>query len=74
MLDLCPPIAALLPQTAGPYIAMMLIGFVAGILGHITRIRWLVVTGVILIAFGACFFPLLVNLTTKDKPAVERTR
>ena len=68
MLDLALPLAALLPRTAGPYIAMMLIGFVVGILGHLTRARWLIAAGVILIALGTFLFPLAVNITTEDKP------
>ena len=75
MLDLLPPLAALLPQTAGPYITLMLIGFVIGILGHLTRARWLVAAGIILIFLGTLLFPLAVNLTTDDRPPpVETTR
>jgi hypothetical protein len=75
VLDLLPPLAALLPQTAGPYIALMLIGFAVGILGHLTRARWLVATGIILIFLGTLLFPLAVNLTTEDRPPpVETTR
>lgn len=75
MLDLLPPLAALLPQTAGPYIALMLIGFAVGILGHLTGARWLVATGIILIFLGTLLFPLAVNLTTDDRPPpVETTR
>ena len=75
MLDLLPPLAALLPQTAGPYIALMLIGFAIGILGHLTRARWLIATGIILIFLGTLLFPLAVNLTTDDRPPpVETTR
>lgn len=75
MLDLLPPLAALLPQTAGPYIALMLIGFVIGILGHLTRARWLVAAGIILIFLGTLLFPLAVNLTSDDRPPpVETTR
>ncbi len=68
MLDLVPPLAALLPQSANPYIALMLIGFVFGILGHLTRIRWLVAAGVILIFLGVFVLPLAANLTTDDRP------
>jgi hypothetical protein len=71
--DLLPPLAALLPQTAGPYIALMLIGFVVGILGHLTRARWLVATGIILIFLGTLLFPLAVNLTTEDRPPPVQT-
>ena len=66
--DLALPLAALLPEEAGPYIALMLTGFAVGILGHLTRARWLVAAGVILIFLGAFLFPLAVNLTTEDRP------
>jgi hypothetical protein len=68
VLDLVLPLASLLPQTAGPYIALMLVGFAIGILGHLTQERWLVATGVILIFLGAFLFPLAVNLTSEDRP------
>ncbi len=71
MLDLVPLLAALLPQTAGPYIALMLIGFVVGILGHLTAARWLVAAGVILIFLGAFLFPLALNLTEETPPQLE---
>lgn len=69
MLDLALPLAALLPESAGPYIALMLIGFAVGILGHLTGARWLVAAGVILIFLGALVFPLAVNVTTENRPA-----
>ncbi len=68
MLDLAPPLAALLPHSPGPYIALMLVGFAIGILGHLTRTRWLIASGVILIFLGAFLFPLAANLTTDNKP------
>jgi hypothetical protein len=72
VLDLVLPFAALLPQSIGPYIALVLCGFAIGILGHLSSSRALVAAGVILIALGAFLFPLALDLTTdKDPPAVE---
>jgi hypothetical protein len=72
VLDLLLPIATLLPHSVGPYIALVLIGFAIGILGHLSSSRALVAAGVILIALGAFLFPLALDLTTdKDPPAVE---
>ena len=72
MLDLVLPFAALLPQSIGPYIALVLCGFAVGILGHLSSSRAMVAAGVILIALGAFLFPLALDLTTdKDPPAVE---
>ena len=68
MLDLLPPLAALLPHSPTPYIVLMLAGFAIGILGHLTRARWLVAAGVILIFLGALLFPFVANVTTDDRP------
>ena len=66
------PIAGLLPQSTGPYVALVLCGFALGVLGHLSSSRALVAAGVILIALGALLFPLALDLTTdKDPPAVE---
>jgi sulfite exporter TauE/SafE len=66
MLDLVPPLATLLPHSASPYIALMLIGFALGILGHLSTARWLVVAGIILVFLGALLFPLALNLTEES--------
>jgi hypothetical protein len=65
--DLALPLASLLPHSASPYIALVLIGFAVGILGHLSSARWLVAAGVILIFLGALLFPLAVNFT-EDSP------
>ncbi|HEY2334656.1 MAG TPA: hypothetical protein VGH58_06590 [Solirubrobacterales bacterium] len=71
MLDLVLPIAALLPHSAGPYIALVLIGFVIGILGHLTAARPLIAAGVILIFLGALLFPLALSLTEESPPSLD---
>jgi hypothetical protein len=75
VLDLAPPLADLFPHSPGPYIALMLAGFVFGILGHVFRAKWLVAAGVALIFLGALLFPLLANVTSENRPApVEESR
>jgi len=74
VLELAVPLAALLPHSAGPYITLILIGFGAGILGHLTTARWLVAVGVILIFLGALLFPLAINVTEENPPPVQTTR
>ena len=75
MVDLLTPLAALLPQSPTPYITLMLVGFAIGILGHLTRARWLVAAGVILIFLGALLFPFVANVTTDDRPPpIEESR
>jgi hypothetical protein len=73
--DLGPPPLALLSHSPGPYIALMLAGFVIGILGHLTKIRWLVGAGVVLISLGAFLLPLAANLGTENRPPpIEESR
>jgi uncharacterized membrane protein len=73
--DLALPLAALLPHSPTPYITLMLAGFAVGILGHLMGARWLVAVGVILIFLGALLFPLLVNVTTENRPSpIEQSR
>lgn len=71
VLDLVLPLATLLPHSAGPYLALMLIGFAIGILGHLTAARWLVAAGVILIFLGAFLFPFALNLTEESPRSLD---
>jgi hypothetical protein len=73
VLDLFLPLATLLPHSPTPYVTLMLTGFALGILGHLTRARWLVAAGIILIFLGAFLFPLALNLTTDNKPPPIQT-
>lgn len=71
MLDLAIPLATLLPHSAGPYVALVLIGFAVGIAGHLSGSRWLVAAGISLIFLGAFLFPLALNLTESTPPQIE---
>ena len=61
------PVAGILPHSTGPYVALMILGFAVGILGHLSRSRWLVTAGIIIIFLAAMAFPLILNLQS-DKP------
>lgn len=74
VLELALTLASLLPQSAGPYMTLMLVGFAIGILGHLTAARWLVAAGVILIFLGAFLFPLALNVTEETPRQIETTR
>ncbi len=69
MLDLTLPLAALLPDSHGPYVALLLTGFGVGILGQLLKQRWLVATGILLIFLGALLLPLASGLPGSDKPS-----
>lgn len=67
MLQLIAPVADLLPRSTGPYVSMMVLGFLVGIMGHLTRSRWLVAIGIMLIFLAALVFPLA-RIATEDNP------
>ena len=66
MLDLLPPFAAL-PHSIGPYLTLVLVGFGVGILGHLTKIRWLVAVGIALIVVGALLLPFAAGIPSGEK-------
>jgi hypothetical protein len=68
MPDLLLPLAALLPHSPTPYVALMLAGFGIGILGHLAGVRWLVAAGVVLIALGTLLLPLAAQITNGNRP------
>jgi hypothetical protein len=73
--DLALPLAALLTHSPTPYVALMLIGFAVGVLGHLAGARWLVAAGIALIFLGALLFPFLANVTNEKRPPpIEESR
>jgi hypothetical protein len=73
VLDLCLPLAALLPHSIGPYIAVMLCGFAIGTFGYMSSARWLVAAGVILVFLGAFLFPLALKVSNETPSRVENS-
>jgi hypothetical protein len=61
------PLAGILPQSTDPYVALMVAGFVVGVVGHLGRSKWLVTIGIIIIFLAALALPLALNLQS-DKP------
>jgi hypothetical protein len=61
------PVGDLLPHRTGPYVAMMIVGFVIAGFGHMSRSRWLVAIGILVIFLAAAVFPVALNLFT-EKP------
>jgi hypothetical protein len=55
--------------------ALILIGFAIGLLGHLSGVRLLVAIGVALIFLGALLFPFLINVTSENPPPpIEESR
>lgn len=61
--------AALLPDSIGPYIGLMIAGFVIGAIGHGARSRWLVAVGVVMILLATLLFPIALQLFSEEPPA-----
>jgi hypothetical protein len=58
--------ASLLPDTTGPYLVLLGIGFAVGAYGHLAKLRWLVVFGILLILAATVLFQ--VALQTLPNP------
>jgi hypothetical protein len=72
--DPSPLLASLLPHSVGPYLALVVGGFIVGILGHLSSSRRMVILGVAMIAAGAFLLPLALNITEETPPRLERGR
>ncbi|HEY8001787.1 MAG TPA: hypothetical protein VID76_07610 [Solirubrobacterales bacterium] len=59
---------ALLPESIGPYLALMIGGFLVAIFGHMARSRWLVAVGVIMILLATLLFPLALQFFADEPP------
>jgi hypothetical protein len=57
-----------MPRTLGPYLALMVGGFVVGVIGHVIRSRWLVTIGVLMFFLATLLLPLLANVVEQDRP------
>ena len=60
-------LAGILPQSVGPYVSLMMAGFLVAIFGHLSRSRWLIAVGIILVFLAAAALPLALNVFT-DTP------
>ena len=58
---------ALLPESIGPYVALMGLGFAVAILGHLSRSRWLVALGVLMVFLATVLLPLALQVFS-DRP------
>ena len=54
-------LAGILPQTVGPYVSLMMAGFLIAIVGHLSRSRWLIAVGIIVVFLAAAALPLALN-------------
>ena len=65
------PLADTLPRDIDPYLALMLAGFIVSIFGHITRARWIVLIGIIMIMLATLIFPLA-KVASEEEPPPPR--
>ena len=53
--------ASFLPDTTGPYLALLIAGFALGGYGHLAKLRWLVVFGILLILAATVLFQIAIQ-------------
>ena len=56
-----------LPRDIDPYLSLMIAGFVVAIFGHLTRARWIVLIGIVMIMLACLVFPLA-RVASEDAP------
>lgn len=56
------PPASFLPTDTGPYLVLMVIGFVVGAYGHAGRFPWLVAAGILIVLAAAVGFQVAVKV------------
>ena len=61
-------VAAFLPDSINPYLALMGTGFIIAVLGHVWKLRWLVAVGIIMIALATLLFPLALQIFSDEPP------
>jgi hypothetical protein len=54
--------ASFLPSDTGPYLALMIIGFVVGAYGQAGRFPWLVAAGILIVLAAAVGFQVAVKV------------
>ena len=54
-------LASLLPDSTGPYLALLIIGFLVGAYGHAAKLRWLVVAGILVILAAVISFQVFAS-------------
>jgi len=58
----CPlTVASFLPDTTGPYLILLGIGFLVGGYGHLAKMRWLVIFGILIILASVVSFQIAVR-------------
>jgi hypothetical protein len=65
-----PPLAGLLPETIGPYLTLMLVGFVVGAAGHLYKSKLVVGIGIAMIFLATLLLPLAL-VATEEEPASD---
>lgn len=53
--------ASFLPDTTGPYLVLLGIGFLVGAYGHLAKLRWLVIFGILIILAAVISFQVAVR-------------
>ena len=54
-------VPAALPTAPGPYAAVMAVGFLIGIYGHLIRSRTLILTGILIVGLISAIFAFVVG-------------
>ncbi len=48
-----------------PFVALMIVGFVIGVIGHIVKVRTIIAVGIGMVFLGTFLLPLAANLSNR---------
>ncbi len=66
------PAGALLPESMGPYMALMGVGFLVAMWGHGMKAKWVVASGIIMIFLATVLFPIALHFIYQDEGSQPR--
>ena len=69
--NLVPTVAAISNGSIGPPAALFGLGFLIAVYGHLTRIEWLIATGLILIAVAAIMLQFTFKTNSHGQPPLN---
>lgn len=55
------PVASALSTGVGPFAAVMAVGFLVGVYGHVIRSRTLIVTGIVIVGGVSAYFAFVLG-------------
>ncbi len=64
----CGVVATILPESIGPYIALMGLGFFVAVWGHGMKSKWVIAIGLMMVFLATLLFPIALQILEDEPP------